>query len=198
MSSESPIVHPLLVRATHWVNAAAMVVMIMSGWEIHNAHPLLPFAIPAPLTLGGWLGGATQWHFAAMWVLAGNGLVYLTYGLASGRLYRRLSPTRPRAVLEDLRAALSGRLSHADLSSYNAVQRLLYSGVILTTGLAVLSGLAIWKPVQFRTLTTLLGDFDTARLIHFLAMGAIVFFLVIHVTMTLIVPRSLLAMVRGR
>ena len=198
MPAARPIIHPLLVRTTHWINAAAMVIMIMSGWEIHNAHPILPFAIPSSLTLGGWLGGATQWHFAAMWVLGGNGIVYLAYGLASGRLYRRLWPIRPRAVWEDLRAAASGHLSHADLASYNAVQRLLYSGVILAVGLAVLSGLAIWKPVQFGALTTLLGDFDSARLIHFLAMGAIMLFLVVHVIMALLVPRSLVAMVRGR
>jgi thiosulfate reductase cytochrome b subunit len=197
MRGSSSTVHPLAVRMTHWINATAMMIMIMSGWEIHNAHPILPFAIPSFLTLGGWLGGATQWHFAAMWVLVANGLVYLTSGLFSGRLYRRFWPIRLHAVVHDLRDALSGRLGHADLSSYNAAQRLLYSGVILASCLAVLSGLAIWKPVQFGGLTTLLGDFDNARIVHFVAMSAIVLFLVVHVTMALLVPRSLVAMVRG-
>jgi thiosulfate reductase cytochrome b subunit len=101
-------------------------------------------------------------------------------------------------VLGDTLAALSGRLSHADLSVYNAVQKLLYSGVILAGIIVVLTGLAIWKPVQFQDLTYLFGDFDQARIIHFLAMSAIVAFLVIHVVMAFLVPRSLLAMIRGR
>ena len=197
MRRSSPPLHPLIVRTTHRINAAAMTVMIMSGWEIHNAHPILPFAIPSVLTLGGWLGGATQWHFAAMWVLAANGLVYLAHGLVSGRLYRRLWPIRLREVVDDLNAALSGRLSHADLSTYNAVQRLLYGGV-LAACLAVLSGLAIWKPVQFGGLATLLGDFDNARIVHFAAMSLIVLFLLVHVPLALLVPRSLAAMIRGR
>jgi thiosulfate reductase cytochrome b subunit len=197
MRTSGPTIHPLVVRVTHWINAVAMVVMIMSGFEIHNAHPILPVTIPSALTLGGWLGGATQWHFAAMWVLALNGLVYLAYGLISGRLRRKLWPIRLRAVLNDLKAALAGHLSHADPTTYNAMQRLLYCGALLAAALAVLSGLAIWKPVQLRVLTTLLGDFDNARLVHFGAMSAIVLFLLVHVGMALIVPRSLVAMVRG-
>ncbi|NVO16518.1 MAG: cytochrome b/b6 domain-containing protein [Rhodoplanes sp.] len=193
-----PAIHPLTVRVTHWINALAMTVMIMSGLAIHNAYPILPVAIPDALTLGGWLGGATRWHFAAMWLLAGNGLVYLAYGIVSGRFRRKLLPITPRAVLADLRDALSGRLGHADLSVYNAVQRLLYLGVILAGLLAVLSGLAIWKPVQLGGLTALMGDFDNARLVHFAAMAAIVTFLLVHVAMALLVPRSLKAMVVGR
>jgi thiosulfate reductase cytochrome b subunit len=185
------------LRVTHWINAAAMLVMITSGWEIYNAHPILPFKIPEAITLGGWLGGATQWHFAAMWVLVAI-LVYLAYGLLSGRFQRKLWPIRPAAVLADLIAAASGRLGHQDLSTYNAVQRLLYAGVILAGVVVVLSGLAIWKPVQFRELTWLFGDFDAARIVHFVAMAGIVGFLLVHVTMALVVPRSLRAMIRGR
>jgi thiosulfate reductase cytochrome b subunit len=193
----SPI-HPLIVRFTHWINAAAMMVMILSGWQIHNAYPTLPFEFPRSITLGGSLPGALQWHFAAMWVLAANGLVYLAYGLTSGHFRRKLFPIRPKEVLRDVLAALSGSLGHADLSIYNSVQRLLYAGVIAAGVMVVLSGLAIWKPVQFQELTALLGDFDTARIIHFLAMSAIVLFLAVHVVMALLVPKSLLAMIRGR
>jgi thiosulfate reductase cytochrome b subunit len=191
-------IHPVIVRVTHWINAAAMLVTIMSGWEIHNAHPILPFKIPQAITLRGWLGGATQWHFAAMWLLVANGLVYLAYGLLSGRFRRKLWPIRPGAVLADLIAAARGRLGHQDLSTYNAVQRLLYAGVILAGVVVVLSGFAIWKPVQFRELTWLLGDFDAARIVHFVAMAGIVGFLLVHVTMALLVPCSLRAMIRGR
>jgi thiosulfate reductase cytochrome b subunit len=193
-----PTIHPLIVRLTHWINAAAMAVMISSGWAIHNAYPTLPFQFPYWTTLGGSLIGGLRWHFAAMWLVMVNGLVYLAYGLLSGRLYRKLLPITPRAVVADLRAALGGQLSHNDISVYNAVQRLLYLGVILAGVTVVASGLAIWKPVQLRWLVMLLGDFDNARLIHFAAMSAIVGFLIVHAAMALLVPKTLRAMISGR
>lgn len=191
-------IHPLIVRIAHWINAVAMVVMIGSGWQIYNASPIFPFRFPGVLTLGGWLGGALQWHFAAMWVLAANGLVYLAYGALSGRFARKFLPISFGAVFQDVAAAFSGKLAHDDLAIYNSVQKLLYAGVIAAGVLAVASGLAIWKPVQFGMLAGLFGDFDTARVIHFIAMSSIVGFLVVHVVMSLLVPRSLLAMLRGR
>ena len=191
-------IHPLIVRITHWVNAVAMVIMIMSGWQIHNAYPTLPFEFPAVLTLGSDVPGGLQWHFAAMWVLAINGAIYVGYGIASGRFVRKLLPIRPSDIIRDIRAALTGRLAHANSSVYNAVQRLLYTGVIGAGILIVLTGVSIWKPVQIRILTTLFGDFDTARLIHFGAMSVIVLFLIVHVVMALLVPASLRAMIRGR
>lgn len=192
------VIHPFIVRVTHWINAIAVIIMIMSGLEIHNAYPTLPFRVPQVITLGGWLGGATQWHFAAMWVLMSNGVIYLAYGLISGRFLRKFLPLTPGMVLKDAFAALRGGLSHENLSVYNGVQKLLYMGVIGALVLVVLTGLSIWKPVQFRVLTDLYGDFDTARLIHFFAMSAIAAFIVIHVVMAFLVPRSLLAMIRGR
>src|SRR5262249_6234773 len=150
------------------------------------------------ITLGGWLAGALLWHFAAMWVLAVNGLIYVLLGIATGRFRRKLLPIRPAEVLADAAAALQGRLSHDDLSVYNAVQRLLYLGVILAGIVIVLSGLAIWKPVQLQELTWLMGGFDAARYVHFVAMAVIAGFLVIHVVMALLVPRSLRAMIAGR
>jgi thiosulfate reductase cytochrome b subunit len=193
-----PVIHPVWLRVTHWINAIAMIVMIMSGWQIYNASPLFSFSFPRSITLGGWLAGALLWHFAAMWVLVINGLVYVTLGLITGRFRRKLLPISPRAVIADTRAALSGKLSHDDPSVYNAVQRLLYVGVILAGVLIVLSGLSIWKPVQLAPLTALFGGYDFARYVHFIAMAAIVAFLVIHVALALIVPKSLRAMVIGR
>src|SRR5215468_9871915 len=140
-------IHPAWLRITHWINAIAVLMMIGSGWEIYNASPLFPFVFPPAITLGGWLAGALLWHFAAMWLFVVNGLVYVTLGLATGRFRRKLLPVRPAEVVSDLRAALTGRLSHDDLSVYNAVQRLLYIGVILAGVLVVLSGISIWKPV---------------------------------------------------
>jgi thiosulfate reductase cytochrome b subunit len=141
-------IHPAWVRITHWINALAILVMIGSGWEIYNASPLFPFSFPRSITLGGWLAGALLWHFAAMWVLVINGLVYLALGIATGRLRAKLFPIRPAEFFHDAFAALRGRLSHDDLAVYNAVQKTLYLGVILAGIVIVLSGLSIWKPVQ--------------------------------------------------
>jgi thiosulfate reductase cytochrome b subunit len=192
------LIHPLWVRVTHWVNAVAMAVMIGSGWEIYNASPLFPFAFPPAITLGGWLAGALLWHFAAMWVLAVNGLVYVVLGIATGRFRRMLVPIRPSEVLADAKAALARKLSYDDLSIYNAVQKLLYLGVILVGVVLVLSGLAIWKPVQLQELAAVFGGYTAARYVHFFAMAATVAFLVIHVIMSFLVPKSLRAIIIGR
>jgi thiosulfate reductase cytochrome b subunit len=192
------VIHPAWVRITHWINALAVLVMIGSGWEIYNASPLFGFTFPRSITLGGWLAGALLWHFAAMWVLAVNGLVYIVLGVLTGRFRRKLLPIRPGEVVADMKAALTFRLSHDDISVYNAVQRLLYVGVILAGIVIVLSGLSIWKPIQLQELTALFGGYDAARYVHFFAMAAIVGFLVVHVLLALIVPKSLKAMVTGR
>ena len=194
----SEAVHPGWLRITHWINAVAVLIMIGSGWEIYNASPLFPFNFPKTITLGGWLAGALLWHFAAMWLFVVNGLVYVTLGILTGRFRRKLLPIRPGEVIADAGAALRGRLSHDDLSVYNAVQKLLYLGVILAGVVVVLSGLAIWKPVQLQELTALFGGYDFARYVHFAAMAVIVGFLLIHVIMAFVVPRSLRAMIIGR
>ena len=191
-------IHPVWVRVCHWVNALAILVMIGSGWQIYNASPLFDFVFPRSITLGGWLAGALLWHFAAMWVLVINGLVYLALGFATGRFRRKLWPIYPRDVFADTRAALTFKLAHDDLSKYNAIQKLLYAGVILCGVVIVLSGIAIWKPVQFQELTWLFGGYDAARYVHFFAMAAIVGFLVVHIVLALLVPRSLKAMVVGK
>jgi thiosulfate reductase cytochrome b subunit len=193
-----PVIHPRWVRITHWINALAVMVMIGSGWEIYNASPLFAFVFPPAITLGRWLAGGLLLHFAAMWILVANGLVYLILGIVTGRFRSKLFPIRAAAVLADTRAALTGRLAYDDLSVYNAVQRLFYSGVLVVGILVVLSGVAIWKPVQFQELTALLGGYDTARYVHFFAMAAIVAFLVIHVIMALVVPKTMRAMIIGR
>jgi thiosulfate reductase cytochrome b subunit len=194
----NPVIHPGWVRVTHWINAIAVIVMIGSGWQLYNASPLFKFTFPGQITIGGWLAGALLWHFAAMWLLVINGIVYIALGIATGRFRRKLLPIRPREVLADTKAALTFRLSHQDLAVYNAVQKLLYLGVILAGVVVVLSGLAIWKPVQLQELTALFGGYEAARYVHFFAMAAIVGFLVVHIVLALIVPRSLLAMIRGR
>jgi thiosulfate reductase cytochrome b subunit len=190
-------IHPVWVRLTHWINALAILTMIGSGWQIYDASPLFNFTFPRGFALGQWLGGALLWHFAAMWVLVINGVVYVTLGIATGRFRRKLLPIYPSQVFADVKAALTFKLAHEDLSHYNAVQKLLYSGVILCGILIVLTGLSIWKPVQFQELTALFGGYDFARYVHFFAMAAIVGFLVVHVALALLVPKSLRAMVKG-
>ena len=197
-TAEPPLAHPLYVRITHWINALAVLIMIGSGWQIYNASWLFPFGFPEAVALGGWLAGGILWHFAAMWLLVANGLVYLTFGFATGRLRRKLLPIRPAEIVRDATAALTGKLSHDDLTRYNAVQKLLYAGILVVGIVIVASGLAIWKPVQFQELAALLGGYESARLVHFFAMAAIVLFLVLHVVMALLVPKSLRAMIKGR
>ncbi len=192
------IIHPLWVRVTHWINALAMIVMIGSGWQIYNAAPIFNFEFPGEITIGGWLAGGIMWHFAAMWLLVANGLVYLVFGFSTGRFKAKFLPIRPREVIADIKAALTFHLSHEDLSVYNAVQRTLYIGVILAAVVIVLSGLSIWKPVQLQELTFVFGGYDNARIVHFLAMSAIGGFLAIHVALALLVPKSLRAMIAGR
>jgi thiosulfate reductase cytochrome b subunit len=192
------VIQPAWVRIMHWVNAVAILLMITSGWQVYNASPLFKFSFPASITLGGWLAGALLWHFAAMWLLMVNGLLYLTFGLATGRFRKKLLPITPSGVIADTKAALTFKLSHDDLTRYNNVQRLLYAGIILVGIVIVLSGLSIWKPVQLQYLTALFGGYDLARYVHFFCMAAIVAFLVVHVALSLLVPKSLRAMITGR
>ena len=191
-------IHPAWLRITHWVNAFAVLILVTSGWRIYNAAPLFDFRIPKDITLGGWLGGALQWHFAAMWLLAINGLFYLVMNIGTGRLRAKLLPVRVSELFADMKAALTGKLVHADPRHYNAVQKAAYLFVVLDAVVLIVSGLVIWKSVQFGLLRDLLGGYETARLIHFVAMAALVAFFVVHVVMVAIVPRTFIAMIRGR
>jgi thiosulfate reductase cytochrome b subunit len=202
-------IHPGLVRATHWINAVAMVIMIGSGWRIWNSDPIFDFSFPTAITVGGdpamsqdvhnelGLASALQWHFAGMWLLVVNGLVYVTYGVLSGHFRHSFFPVGPAAFIRDALAALTFRLPHQH-GAYNAVQKTLYLGVLAAGVVMVLTGLAIWKPGQFQELTWLFGGFDFARLVHFLGMTAIVLFLIVHISLVAIVPKTLPTMITGR
>src|ERR1700687_1743726 len=202
-------IHPLAVRITHWLNAMAILIMIGSGWRIWNSSPIFDFHFPVGITLGGdvelsqdvhnetGLAGALQWHFAAMWLFVLNGLSYFVYGIISGRFRQTMFPVGPAAFVRDAMAALQFRLPHR-LGVYNAVQKTLYLGVLAVGVIMVLSGLAIWKPGQLQELTWLFGGFDVARVIHFLGMAGIVLFLIVHVELVIIVPKTLPTMITGR
>lgn len=198
MTDRAPrIVHPAWLRVTHWLNAVAVLVLVTSGWRIYDATGFFGFAIPSSVTLGGWLGGALAWHFAAMWLLVLNGLCYLLANLGTGRLRRQFFPLAPRAVLRDLMAALRGKLAHADPRHYNSVQRAAYLFVMIDCVVLVMSGLVLWKSVQFPVLRELLGGYEGARRVHFVGMAGLCGFIVVHLAMVALVPRTLLAMLRG-
>ena len=198
-ANASKVIQPAWVRAMHWINAVAIILMIMSGLQVYNASPLFRWlTFSQTITLGGWLGGALLWHFAAMWLVMINGVAYLITGLATGRFARKLLPISPRGVISDAVAALTFKLPHDDLSKYNQVQKLLYAGIITVGIVIVLSGLSIWKPVQLQYLTALFGGYDIARYVHFFCMSAIVVFLAVHVLLAVLVPKSLRAMITGR
>jgi thiosulfate reductase cytochrome b subunit len=203
--------HPLSRRLMHWINALAIFVMIGSGWRIYDYYPALPlhFAFGYDWTLGGnftvteamnnddGLANALLWHFAAMWVLVLNFLAYLIVGFVSGHFRRDFLPISPAAFARDFLGALRGRLSHR-LGEYNAVQKVFYWGVLAAILVTILSGLSIWKPVQLQELTWLFGGYEFARVVHFFGMAAIVAFLVVHLALTALVPKTLVAMVLGR
>jgi thiosulfate reductase cytochrome b subunit len=198
MRHESPVIHPWWLRVTHWLNALAVFIMITSGWRIYDASPIFAFRIPQSLTLGGWLGGALLWHFAAMWLLVVNGLIYLVAGAATGRFWRQLLPIRLHQLTADLTAALKGHLAHDDIRQYNAVQKLAYWFVIADTVLLIASGLVLWKSVQFPLLRELLGGYNFARVVHFYAMTGLLAFICVHIALVILVPKTLIAMIRGR
>ena len=190
--------HPVPVRIMHWTNAVVMIVMITSGWGIYDDSVIIHGLHFSPsFRLGSWAPESLLWHFAGMWLLAVNGLAYLTYGVVTGRLRERLLPIRVRDLVQTVRDTLRFHVSHDDLTVYNAVQKVLYIVVILAGISQVVTGLAIWKPVQFAGLVSLMGGFQSARVLHFLGMSVIVGFLVVHVALSLLVPQTLWAMLTG-
>jgi thiosulfate reductase cytochrome b subunit len=201
--------HPIAVRITHWLMALSILIMIGSGWRIYNASPIFGFSFPDWAVLGGDVDAALArhndpgvasgiaWHFAAMWVLFVSYLLYLLWGALSGHFRRDFLPVGPKSFLRDFLAAARFRLEHS-LGEYNAVQRVFYWGVLGLVALMLLSGVAIWKPVQTYPLEVLFGGFQGARIVHFLGMSAIVAFLVVHIALVILVPRTFVAMVTGR
>jgi len=182
----------------HWINAFAMIAMIMSGWGIYDDDVIIHgLHFSSALRLGSWAAPSLLWHFAAMWVLALNGLAYLIYGLVTGRLRERMLPIRIDALVQTVRETLHFKIAHDDLTVYNAVQKLLYIVVILAGISQVVTGLLIWKPIQFSSAVALLGGFQAVRVEHFIGMSVIVGFLTVHVALSLLVPQTLWAMLSG-
>ena len=190
--------HPLPLRIMHWINAVTIILMIGSGWKIYDDEVIFGWLqFPDWLTIGRWAQHGLQVHFFGMWILVVNGLAYLTYGIATGRFRRMLLPIRGRELVATVRDALRFKLAHDDPTLYNAIQKLLYIGVIAAGLLIVCTGLLLWKPVQFSEGVALFGNFQNVRLVHFLCMAAIVGFLIVHVALALLVPKTIVAMIDG-
>ena len=208
--SDYVILHPRVVRYAHWCWAFGVIILIGSGWQIYNQEPLFGFSFPQWLTIGlgsdegaervhndiG-LAGALLWHFAAMWLLLISLSVYVIYGVVSGHFRKHFAPIWPRQVLSDVFNFFRGRLDHR-LGMRNAVQKLLYVFAVLSMILMVWSGLVLWKPVRFEELGVPIGNYEGARYVHFFGMASIVLFVIVHIALTLLVPKVLPPMITGK
>jgi thiosulfate reductase cytochrome b subunit len=201
--------HPLAVRISHWCMALAIVLLIGSGWRIYNSAPIFGFTFPDWFTLGGdgddalalhndpGVASAIGWHFAAMWLLLVSYLGFMLWNLFNGHFRRDFLPIGPKSFIRDFIAAATFRLQHR-LGEYNVVQRVAYWVALGSVAMMLLSGVAIWKPVQTYPLEALFGGFQGARIVHFLFMSVIVGFIVVHVALVILVPKTFIAMTRGR
>jgi Ni/Fe-hydrogenase b-type cytochrome subunit len=201
-----------IVRVTHWVNVLALPLMVASGLRIFNAYPAFarkgetfccyPFAgrsIPGALTFGGWLAGARHWHFAVMWILVANALLYLSFVYLHGE-WRDLAPVRGdlRSAREMIKFYFFARRDHPPQGKHNALQKAAYFAMPIVAAVIVLSGIAIWKPVQIRWLTLLFGGYVWARYVHFVAMVVLVLLVLGHIFMVFAVdPYALRSMITG-
>jgi hypothetical protein len=201
--------HPLPARLFHWSMALAIIVLIGSGWRIYNSDPIFPFTFPEGLTLGGdgdqalalnndpGVASALLWHFAAMWLLALAYTGFMVFNLLNGHFRRDFLPVGPKSFLRDFIAAATFKLEHK-LGEYNVVQRVAYWVALGSVAMMLLSGIAIWKPVQTYPLEVFFGGFQGARIVHFLFMAVITGFIGVHVALVILVPKTFVAMVTGR
>ena len=180
--------HPLIIRITHWLNAVALLIMIASGLRIYNASPIFDFKIPSILTLGGWLGGARQWHFFAMYIFVFNGVVYVLYNIFTkhGRQTTLFRKQDVAGIFPMVKYYLRLQKEHPTQGKYNALQKSAYTTVLFLALGVVLSGIAIYWPVQFSFLTSLFSKYDFARKWHFVFMTSLVGFIGGHLFMVLL------------
>jgi thiosulfate reductase cytochrome b subunit len=209
-NDKDTVLHPAIVRITHWTWALGVLILIGSGLRIYESDPVFEsVSFPVWITLGGsyedtnklhndfGLAAALLWHFAAMWLLFAGLLTFVVYALVSGHFRRKYAPITVQEVTSNVGDFLKGRLAH-DIGVRNAVQKLLYAFALCAMLAMVLSGLVLWKPVQFHQLSLIMGEYEGARYVHFFGMVGIVLFLVVHIALTLLVPKVLLPMITGR
>lgn len=180
--------HPFIVRLTHWVNFIALGIMVTSGLRIYNASPIWDFRIPAEITVGGWLAGARMWHFFGMWLFIVNGAVWFVYNITSkhGRGTTLFRSSDVSGILPMMKYYIGVRKDHPPVKKYNALQKLTYTLIPLLALASILSGTAIYWPVQFSVITSLFGGYDTARVWHFIFTAAFVLFFFGHLVLVAI------------
>jgi Ni/Fe-hydrogenase b-type cytochrome subunit len=194
-------IHPLVIRLTHWINVVALYVMVTSGLRIYNASPLFSFEIPDWMTFGGWLAGARNWHFFAMWWFVFNGVVWVGYNLLSrhGRRTTLFKRKDAKGILPMIQYYLRIRKDHPESGKYNPLQKLAYTVLPLIVLVEILSGLAIYWPVQAQGLSALFCGYDIARYWHFGGMLALVLFFLNHIFMVMISGwGNFVSMITGR
>jgi thiosulfate reductase cytochrome b subunit len=192
--------HPFIVRLTHWINFIALGIMVLSGLRIYNASPIWDFRIPPDLTIGGWLAGARQWHFFAMWLFFVNGFVWVLYNIMSshGRRTTLFSPKDAGGVFPMILYYLRVRKDHPPVGKYNSLQKLAYTSVVFLALGTILTGIAIYWPVQFQFVTRIFGNYDTARVWHFIFMATLVLFFAGHILMVAVAGwRNFVSMITG-
>ena len=194
--SEIPQDFSALTRIIHWLNAISVLALISSGWAIYNAAPFYPFEFPKAVGLGGGLTGALRWHFAFMWVFAAATLSLIVIRVLARRGGPRILPLAPRGISNELHQVLRLRLRH-EAGIYLNLQRMIYLGLLALFVAVMLSGLALWKPVQLQWVADGIGGYEIARRIHFWSMAGIAVFVVVHLTMVALVPSSLIRMGLG-
>jgi len=187
--------HPWPVRFCHWLNSIALLVLVGSGFQIFRAFPSFGPKIPQTdllhwpkaFALGGWLGGGLQWHLTFMWIYIATGVFYFCYQLFSGN-YRQIlfTPSDIRGVWPMVHYYFFFGPQPEPRQVYNPLQKLAYTSVLVLGVLSVLTGLAVWKPVQFSRLAWPMGGFHYARVWHFAVMWAILFFLLGHLIMVVL------------
>ena len=180
--------HPFIIRSTHWVNAVALGIMVTSGLRIYNASPIWDFEIPAPFTLGGWLAGARMWHFFGMWLFAFNGMAWGVYNIISrhGRETTLFRPADFPGVVPMIAYYLRIRKDHPRSGKYNALQKLAYTTIPLAALGSLLSGIALYWPMQLSGIASLFGGYDSARVWHFACMAFLVLFFFGHLLMVVV------------
>ena len=187
--------HPFFVRLTHWLNAIALFVMAGSGLRIYLAFPAfgdkLPphdfFIFPNRYSIGGWLGGALQWHFTFMWLFVGGGVAYIGHQLLTGSWRQVIFlPRDVRGVWPMFRHYFLFGPKPGQVESYNPLQKLAYTGTILLGALSFLTGLVLYKSAQLSFLIPLLGGYRSVRILHFLALAGFLAFVPGHLVMVIV------------
>ncbi|SGY85966.1 cytochrome b/b6 domain-containing protein [Moritella viscosa] len=187
-------IHSGLIRILHALNAISVIGLISSGWAIFNASPLYPISFPVSLSLGGYLTEALQWHFLLIWLFVFSSILFVLSRLLSLTVAPNLWPISIKKIVNETQQVLTFNLKHY-IGEYNHIQRMFYLTAFLLFIVLILSGLGLWKPVQFQVINYIVGGYENMRRVHFWAMVSISTFIIVHLSMVIMVPSTLLSMI---